>query len=855
MRLDERIPDHGFASPDDALLCFLDWVVEQGTEPWPHQEEAFLELFAGRHVVLDTPTGSGKSLVALALHFKTFAELGRSFYTAPIKALVSEKFFSLCRIFGAEHVGMMTGDGAINPGAPILCCTAEILADLALREGHEAKVDSVVMDEFHYYADRDRGMAWQIPLLTLPQSQFLLMSGTLGDTQTIREDLEARSGRKASLVQSSHRPVPLEYRYSKTPLHETIDNLVRADKAPVYVVHFTQRDATEQAQALTSRTFCTKEEKAAIQAAIAGFRFESPFGATVRRYVSNGIGLHHAGLLPRYRLLIEKLAQQGLLKVICGTDTLGVGINVPIRTVLFTQLCKFDGEKVEHLRRRDFRQIAGRAGRAGFDDRGYIVVQAPAHVIENALIEAKAAESGRKKKVVKAQPPTKGFKFWDEETFRMMVELPPERLESRFTVDHGRLLTLMQQAQEKGQDARRGVEDLLALVRSSHASEADKRRLATQIDQLLEGLLRAGIAEEHEGGLRLSRGLQRDFSLHHSLSLFLVEAIANIDPARQDYPLLLLTWVEAILESPRPILLRQADRERGRLIGELKSQGVPYEERMDLIEEVSWPKPHAEEIYAVFNAYQEKHPWVSGESIRPKAVARELVEEYRLFGDYVKELGVERSEGVLLRYLTDVYKALLRNVPEHRHTEAVDDALAWLRAMLGRVDSSLLTEWESLVSHAQAVGVPVEAGPVDISQDKRSFLSRVRAEVHALVRALAAGEWEEALACLCLDPDQEPWTAEALEQAVRPFVEEYGAIAFDPRARQPFLTRVESTGRHEWRVRQALLPVLGEAVYGSEFEAEAEAEEEVAWQIEARIDLREDSNPAGPMLRLVGVGE
>ena len=462
-RLDERIPEMGFASMDLALEAFLTWVSDQGITLYPHQEEAILEVFTGNHVVLDAPTGSGKSLVAVALHFKTFCELGRTWYTAPIKALVSEKFFQLCGIFGPEHVGMMTGDGAVNRGAPIICCTAEILANLALREGADAKVDSVVMDEFHYYGDRDRGMAWQIPLLTLPKTTFLLMSATLGDTRAIREDLEARTARKVSEVRGVHRPVPLEFSYSTRPIHEALDLLVREGKAPVYVVHFTQAAATEQAQALTSVDYCTKEEKRAIVEAVKGFRFHSPFGPTVRRYVTHGIGLHHAGLLPRYRLLVERLAQQGLLKIICGTDTLGVGINVPIRTVLFTQLCKFDGQNVGILRVREFKQIAGRAGRAGYDTRGYVVAQAPEHVIENLKID-RIEDPKKRKRAVRAQPPTRGYKHWDDTTYAQLQERPPEALVSQFRVDHGRLLPMLQHALDTTGDARGGYEAMLALI-------------------------------------------------------------------------------------------------------------------------------------------------------------------------------------------------------------------------------------------------------------------------------------------------------------------------------------------------------------------------------------------------------
>ena len=392
-------------SDEDVLDRFVGWVSATGISLYPAQEEAMLALLEGRHVVLSTPTGSGKSLVATFLHFQAMSRGERSFYTCPIKALVNEKFFDLCRLFGAENVGMMTGDAAVNRDAPIVCCTAEILMNLALREA-SPRVDAVVMDEFHYYADRERGVAWQVPLLLLERARFLLMSATLGDMTSIDESLEAVTGRPVTQVRSGDRPVPLEFEYRETPLHETIEDLVTARKAPVYLVNFTQRAAAEQAQNLMSANFSTREEKEALRQALAGVRFETPFGKDLQRFLRHGVGLHHAGLLPRYRLLVEKLAQQGLLKVVSGTDTLGMGVNVPIRTVLFTQLCKFDGERTAILSARDFRQISGRAGRKGFDERGYVVAQAPEHVIENKRIAEKQAAG---KKVEKKKPPQKGL--------------------------------------------------------------------------------------------------------------------------------------------------------------------------------------------------------------------------------------------------------------------------------------------------------------------------------------------------------------------------------------------------------------------------------------------------------------
>lgn len=843
-RLDTRIPERGFASADAAMDAFLAWVAELGLQLYPHQESAILEVFGGSHVVLDAPTGSGKSLVATALVFKTFAETGRAVYTAPIKALVSEKFFDLCRIFGPENVGMMTGDGAVNRDAPILVCTQEILANMALREGAAAPATAAVMDEFHYYADRDRGMAWQVPLLLLERTTFLLMSATLGDTAAIRADLEARTGRPVAEVTGALRPVPLDYVYATTPLHETLDHLVRDGMAPVYLVHFGQRAATEQAQALLSTDWCGRDRKRALGEAVAGFRFDSPMGAQVRRMVLHGVGVHHAGLLPRYRLLVEKLAQQGLLVIICGTDTLGVGINVPIRTVLFTQLCKYDGDKVRILRVRDFKQIAGRAGRAGFDDRGTVVAQAPEHVILNARIDARTKEG--KKKAVKHQPPQRGYKHWDETTFRQLVERPPEPLESRFRVDHGVLLTLMQHAAETARDAGRGVAALADLVERCHATPAERAAFHARATDLLGDIERAGIVERDASGQRLLLApyLQRDFSLHHSLSLFLVSALPALDRASPVYVGDVVALVEAILEDPTPVLLAQADKARGIRLAELKAAGVPYEERIELLQEVSWPRPDAPWLDPMFEAFASRHPWVGPDALRPKAVLGPMLAQFSSFTDVVKDLGIQRFEGVLLRYLTEGYKALVQNVPAEQRTDALLDAVAWLRALLARVDSSLVTEWERMLAGADAAtGVPER--PIDVSEDRRSFHARIRAELHALVRALAARDWEEAAAAVRQRPG-EGWSPEAFAAAMAPCIEAHGGVVFDHRARLGTHTIVRPVGPHRWEVAQVL--VLREV-------EDADDDDRVTWAVRGRVELRDDTNPDGPLVEVVGIGE
>ncbi len=828
--------DHGPLEPDAVLERFVSYATVGGIELYPAQEEAILELLSGKHVILNTPTGSGKSLVAQALHFKAMAEGAVSYYTCPIKALVNEKFFALCDAFGAENVGMLTGDASINRDAPIVCCTAEVLANLSLRS-EDARVDYVVMDEFHYYGDRDRGIAWQIPLLTLERTTFLLMSATLGDTSRIEEGLQALTGREVATVRSLDRPVPLDFEYSERVLHETIEKLVEGNRSPVYLVNFSQRAAAEQAQNLMSVNFSTKEEKAKIREALDGQRFDTPYGKELSRFLLHGVGLHHAGLLPKYRLLVEKLAQAGLLKVISGTDTLGVGVNIPLRTVLFSQLCKFDGEKVGILSVRDFLQLSGRAGRKGFDDRGHVVVQAPEHAIENLRIAEKQA-ANPKKKLVKRQPPTKGYAHWDKATYERLLTKPPEPLESRFEVSHGLLLSLLQSRTDRRGG---GYRRLLELVARSHESDRARRRHTREAAARFRHLRHASIVEvvPNESGrpgafVRVNTALQDDFSLHHTLSLYLLEALELLDRASPTYALDVLTLVESILEHPKAILFRQVDKLKGEKIAELKSQGMDYEDRMAELEKVEWPKPNSDFIYATFNAFADRHPWVGQENIRIKSIAREMYETFSSFHDYVRALGLQRSEGVLLRYLSDAYRTLSQAVPEGYRDDELEAIIAHYRLMLRTVDSSLLDEWERMQGlERRDDRETLAAKPQQLGDDRRVLTIRVRSELHLLLKALADKSWETAQACI-----RPGWSVEELEEAMAPYFEEHGSIDLTPRARQAHNTILEATGDRRWSAQQRIVDPTGEH----------------DWMIDCVIDLRDFEDRGQPILELQRIG-
>jgi len=845
--LGSRVPDGGVDNPDQILDLFLGWAVDAGFELYPAQEEALLELMADRHVVLDTPTGSGKSLVALGLHFRGLCEGRRSFYTSPIKALASEKFFSLCSDFGADNVGMLTGDASINPDASIICCTAEVLANLALRKGEDLDAPYVVMDEFHYYADRDRGWAWQVPLITLPHTRFLLMSATLGDMSGIMQHVEDRTGISAALVQSDDRPVPLDFSYHETPLHETIEGSMEADKAPIYLVNFTQRDCAEMAQKLTSMKLTTKEEKAAIREAVGDTRFLTPYGKEFKRFLGFGIGVHHAGLLPKYRLQVEQLAQQGLLKVISGTDTLGVGINIPLRTVLFTKLAKFDGRKVSRLKVREFKQISGRAGRKGFDDQGYVACQAPEETIERLKEQRKAAANPKKRQKKGPGKGRPGEVSWSEDTFRKLVADPPEKLTSRFQITPGMLIDLLQRDAAINDPSSGNFASVRRLIANCHDDDAEKERHLERAAQLARSLYRAGIIrmERDTTGsylwVTVAEDLQVDFSLFHNLSLFLIEAIEGLDADNPEHALDLLSLVESVLEDPTIVIRRQVDRRKTELINRLKAEGVSYDERMNRLDEVTHPQPIADYIYPAFERFRIDHPWVGGDAVRPKSVAREMVEDYLGFTDYVRLYGLQRSEGVLLRYLSQVYKTLDQNVPDQVKTESVHDIVAFLRAMLERVDTSLIEEWESM-RHPELLleGVPDAKtahrilAAQQLRTDPVALASRLRAELHQLVASLARRDWEEASTCVRHVVDEPSALVEPddFSAAMDMFFADHEELIFDHRARLTEHTQLSAIGDNHWQVVQVLL----------------DPSDENLWCIEGQVDLSDEANVDGPLV-------
>ena len=825
-------------APDDIYTAFEDWTMRQGMTLYPHQADALLATVTGANTIITTPTGSGKSLIATAAHVATLANRGRVYYTAPIKALVSEKFFSWVDDFGPDLVGMVTGDASVNPDAPIICCTAEILANIALREGDQADVQMVVADEYHFIADPDRGWAWQVATSELPQAQFMLMSATLGDVSDLAAKLTERTGRPTEIIAQAERPVPLVFTWSMTPLPETLTELIHTGSAPIYLVHPSQAAATEQAQGLMSMKLVDTAQRHAIVEAIGGFRFARGFGATLSRMLRSGIGVHHAGMLPKYRRLVETLTQQGLLKVICGTDTLGVGINVPIRTVVFTTLTKFDGRRQRILRAREFHQIAGRAGRPGFDPVGNVVVQAPEYQIENARLLAKFAGDERKLKSVRRKKPAEGQVNYTEASFEKLIASAPETLHARLEVTHSMLLNLLHRDEETGAALTRIIEEAIP-------DPAQQRKQLRRAVALGRSLLEAGVvvrrATPTPGGRRydLAPGLQDDFALNQPLSAFAMAALEMLDDQAGDYALDVVSVIEATLEDPMAILIAQEKKARGETIAELKAEGYEYEERQAILEEVTWPKPLADELSAVHLAMAKTHPWLVEHPLRPKSIVRDMTQRAMTFSEYVAFYKLQRSEGLLLRYLSDAWRALRQTVPASFHSEELDDLIAWLGELIRATDSSLVDEWEALANPAdtQAREQAMAGRPRPLTGNLRAFTALVRNAIFRRV-LLAADDDVDGLAALDADDPDVTFTADDWDSALGEYWNEHDELGTAADARSPQLFIIEGRDTRRWQVRQII----------------DDPDENHDWQIRAEVDLDASDESGELALHVVNFG-
>ena len=862
----DDLEDRGLLTDDDALYeAFSSWASSTGRPLYRHQDESLIEILSGNHVIAATPTGSGKSMIALAAHFVSMAHGGRSYYTAPLKALVSEKFFDLVSLFGADNVGMVTGDVSLNADAPIICCTAEILANQSLREGPTLDADMIVMDEFHFYADPQRGWAWQVPLLELTRPQFIAMSATLGDTTVFRKQWTERTGRPTVEITDAQRPVPLEYDYVVDTLQDTVERLLSEGRHPIYIVHFSQKDAVDTASSLMDRKLVSPEVRSQIARELSSVSFTKGFGQTLRGLLSHGIGVHHAGMLPRYRRLVERLTQQGLLPVICGTDTLGVGINVPIRTVLLTSLVKFDGSKMRHLRSREFHQIAGRAGRAGFDTVGFVRVLAPEHEVEAARERARLtaaqeaardereAKRAKKKASKKRSGPKEGQITWSRSTFERLRDAAPEALQSHFEMTHSTVLNVLGGAADAGRDP---AEHLVHLALHNDDQPLPANPHIRHLADIYTSLLQAGVVEHLSSAraqelgvsrLQLVADLPDDFALNQPLSPFALAAFELLDPDSPTFALDVISIVEAVLEDPRPLLYAQENQAKAAAVASMKAQGMEYDERMAALEEISWPKPLEELLSPAFSVYARSNPWVGDLELSPKSVIREMIENAMTFTELISRYDVGRSEGVILRYLSDAYRMMRQVIPEEIMTEELESMISWLADLIRSVDSSLLDEWEAMMNgeelvEAEGVSSAVgaerafgadESGAIAFTANRHAFRNTVRRTLFNFVELMSRDDVDglERATAQAADSDglfaeAAPWTGDDWDHALERYWAEHDWIDINQGARSQALCALEEQISGEDILALMSFSARDNAIQRSRFEALARAVDE-----------------------------
>lgn len=853
-------PDHKLIpiDPEDALMRYSSWVQSQGITLWPHQEEALLDLASNEHVILGTPTGSGKSLVAVGMCYFACTQNKTIYYTAPIKALVSEKFFYLVKLFGKDLVGMITGDCVINSEAPIICCTAEILAQDALRWETDSDIKLVCMDEFHYFGDKDRGWAWQVPLLVLKDTQFLLMSATLGDTTALAQKLKSLTQRDVSTITNAPRPVPLSYSYSTLSLEASVELIMQQRGVPVYIVCFAQSEAQKSAAALASFGISNKEEREEIKKELAGFNFSTAYGKELKRLLLCGVGVHHAGMLPRYRLLVERLAQKGLLPVICGTDTLGVGINVPIHTVVLRALAKYDGRRMRILNSREFHQITGRAGRSGFDTEGVVVSLATPYEIERLRARAKAANDPKKLKRIKVPKPPEGYVGWSEHTFQKLIESEPEALTPRLKITHAMVLA---EVMHGGAAYAR----LHALIKNSFQTAEEQEKLIHACQEIFATLMDAGVIVRGEAtgaaaqpgddtagdqpaagttsdtaattagdtnattaadtwenaSYALAKDIPSDFALDQMLAPFVIAACELIDRESPNYALDIVSLVEASLENPPQIMKALVKEAKNKALAEMKMEGIDYEERMERLENVSYEKPLKELIDAAYTRYCAEVPWAKDFQLYPKSIVRAMLESANDFKGYVQKISISRSEGTLLRYLSDAWRVLAKTIPQEFINDDLERIISWLHMLIRTTDSSLLDEWEMDSLTAKTPQTP-RVGPAQIVEDPHGLEIMIH---NALFKRVLLASKNDSAALGKLDEPfgfyERKWRS-VLDE----FFEAHEALYInqDARSKRYFSvdTREEKT-QHLWHAHISFLDAEGDIDFGISADVDLDA--------------------------------
>jgi hypothetical protein len=707
------------ASDADLELAFYDkFLLSRGLEPYPVQEQAVTAIFAGKSVLVTVPTGTGKTLMAKAALFRAVGRGERAIYTTPLRALTEEKYRELCADFGDENVGFATGDYKVNREAPIQVEVAEILWNRIVADKHVAPAEIVVMDEGHYFNDPERGYVWEQSIIGLdPRVQLVILSATVGHADRFCQWVEVTRRVPMALVESRERKVPLVHEYREEMLIDTVRDLAHGGDVPAIVFVFGREQCFEVARLLKScRRFTTDEEKAKIDAMCDEALLPSGEAKELRPLLTHGIGVHHAGILPRYKQLVEQLALERLIKFVVSTETIAAGINLPARTVVFPSLRKFIKQQPRMITAAEYHQMAGRAGRPQFDDRGLAITLAPEQVVSDLKKELKDAakrpayDEAKVKKTVygraRADAQRKNDLIWTPETHAELVRGEPAELRSKTKISAEQVLAIglpdltaakipQSEAELRMAEAERSLPpsmrlDIVTVIENLLLTERERKELLKVLAQLVDNMKALGVLDEH--GKQVSGEMIRQLQGMDGLFIYYVLFNHQLDYEE------LRQLVEYLID--HDIIQRQLDR---------KGEDEKREWMRNKLRELRLENPHVtwDDVEAQYEAEHPRqftkielihgefaakvpHPELHGGK-KAKNTWAQLEDGGLGFLEFVEKHGLEHEEGNLFSYLVRVMNFATK-LGEASQLPEFSDMAERVRKLLARIDLRLVED-------------------------------------------------------------------------------------------------------------------------------------------------------------------
>jgi superfamily II DNA/RNA helicase len=700
-------------SDGDLELAFYDqFLLSRGLEPYPVQEQAIAAIFQGKSVLVTVPTGTGKTLMAKAALYRAFHRNERAIYTTPLRALTEEKYRELCADFGDGNVGFATGDYKVNREAPIQVEVAEILWNRIVAEKHVSPAELVVMDEGHYFNDPERGYVWEQSIIGLdPRTQLVVLSATVGHPEKFCQWANITRRVEMTLVDSRERKVPLVHEFREEMLIDTVKELAHAGDVPAIVFVFGREQCFEVARLLKScRRFTTDEEKAAVDKLCDAALLPSGAARELRPLLGHGIGIHHAGILPRYKQLVEQLALERLIKFVVSTETIAAGINLPAKTVVFPSLRKFIKQQPRLVTAAEYHQMAGRAGRPQFDDKGLAITLAPEDIVSDIKKEMKqkGADEAKVKKTVygraRNDAQRKGDIIWTPETHAELVRGEPAELRSKTKITAEQVLAIglpdlvvepITEADRRMAEAEASLPpsmrlDIVTVIDNLLLGDRDRKELRKTLDQLVANMRAIGVLDEH--GKQVSGEMIRQLQGMDGLLIYYILFNHQLEYVE------LRELVEYLIDHDivqRLLDRKGEDEKRTWMRDKLRELRIdnPHVTWDDV--EALWLKEHPRPLTKIELIHQEfsakvPHPELHGGK-KPKTVWAQLEDSGVDFLDFVDRHGLDHEEGNLFSYLVRVMNFAGKLFEASQLTE-FEDMGERVRKLLSRVDVRLVED-------------------------------------------------------------------------------------------------------------------------------------------------------------------